>query len=115
MLLPVLEAVIENVPAFLRSQRVPHPRGIGIAGSGVVEEREELPAAVLLEHSLRVLFPEVLGEVGPAALNHVLRDIHAELGSLGKAMHDVKRERADRGTAAPIIFQDTDLRGFSQI
>ena len=113
MLLPMLEAVVEDRLAFFRGQCVPHPGRIRITRDRIVQERQELPAAIVFQHPVGVFLAVVAGQIRPSALDHVSGDLDAELGGLGEAVHDVEghvrrrraagepRESAQRGLGLP--------------
>src|SRR6266542_35611 len=99
MALPVLEAVVQDRLAFLRRQSIPYPGRIRITRDRVVEERQELPAAVVFQHPACVFFTVVAGQIRPSALDHVPWDLDAELSGLGEAVHDVERHIRRRRAA----------------
>ena len=99
VLLPVLERVVEHLPALGLRDGATRPGRVGVRRDDVVQERDELPAPVQ-RHAALPLRAVVLADVGEGALDHVLRHVDAELGGLREAVEDVeshvRRRRAAR-------------------
>ena len=74
----MLEAEVEHGFALGRREGILVPRTVGIVGKNVVDESDELPAAVMRHHLPDDIIQVVPVHVIPGRLHHFARDIDAE-------------------------------------